>query len=47
MTGKPRSDIKAKMIEAKLPLEIINQFLPVEAAAEGDKKPEATEEKKE
>ena len=48
MAGKSRSDIKTKMIEAKLPIEIINQFLPVEEAKEGDKKEAApaTEAKK-
>ncbi len=32
MTGKPRGEIKAKLIEAKIPAILIEEFLPVEGA---------------
>jgi large subunit ribosomal protein L11 len=58
MQGKPRGDIKAKLTEAKIPVEIIDELLPAEEAAapaegakpaEGEAKEEAPkeEEKKE
>ncbi len=58
MQGKTRAEIKAKMVEAKLPAQIIKEFLPAEEAAaapgaEGAKpaegaaaKPEAAKEEK-
>jgi large subunit ribosomal protein L11 len=33
MTGKPRGEIKAKLIEAKIPTLLIDELLPVEGAA--------------
>jgi large subunit ribosomal protein L11 len=33
MAGKPRGEIKAKLIEAKIPTLLIDEFLPVEGAA--------------
>lgn len=33
MAGKPRGEIKAKLIEAKVPTKIIEELLPTEAAA--------------
>lgn len=35
MTGKPRAEMKAKMVEAKIPDEIMNKFLPAEEKKEG------------
>jgi large subunit ribosomal protein L11 len=32
MAGKPRGEIKAKLVEAKIPTLLIEEFLPVEAA---------------
>ncbi|MBD3313830.1 50S ribosomal protein L11 [Candidatus Woesearchaeota archaeon] len=47
MSGKPRSDIKAKLVEEKIPNQLIEELLPAEAAEEGkgDAKPEAAEKK--
>ena len=33
MSGKPRAQIKAKLLEAKVPIELIDNLLPVEGAA--------------
>lgn len=33
MTGRPRGEIKAKLIEAKIPTALIDELLPVEGAA--------------
>ncbi len=33
MTGKPRGEIKAKLVEAKIPALLIDELLPVEGAA--------------
>lgn len=33
MEGKPRSEIKAKLVEAKIPTKLIDELLPVEGAA--------------
>lgn len=33
MEGKPRSEIKAKLVEAKIPTKLIEELLPVEGAA--------------
>jgi len=41
MEGKPRGSIKTKLVEAKIPVEIIDELLPVEGAegaVAGDKK---------
>jgi len=35
--GKSRGEIKTKLVEAKVPLELIEELLPVEGAAEGEK----------
>jgi len=35
MEGRTRGEIKAKMIEAEIPLQIINELLPAEAAGAG------------
>ncbi|MBW2969663.1 50S ribosomal protein L11 [Candidatus Woesearchaeota archaeon] len=41
MSGQPRGSIKAKLVEAKVPTAIIDELLPVEAAAAPGAKPEA------
>ncbi len=41
MAGQPRGSIKAKMVEAKIPTTIIEELLPVEAAAAPGAKPGA------
>ncbi len=33
LQGKPRGEIKTKLLEAKIPLKLINELLPVEGAA--------------
>lgn len=35
MTGKPRGEIKARLVEAKIPTLLIDELLPVEGAAGG------------
>ena len=51
MEGQPRGTIKAKLVEAKVPSQIIDELLPVESAeggaAEGGAKAAPAEEKKE
>ena len=44
MSGKSRSEIKAKLVEAGVPNNIINELLPVSTGGEGDK-PSAPEKK--
>lgn len=46
MTGKPRGEIKAKLIEAKIPTLLIDELLPVEGAAAPGAAPAAGGEKK-
>ncbi len=45
MQGQERSKIKSKLVEAKIPAEIIEQLLPVEAAAAPGTAPAATAQK--
>tara|TARA_Y100000310_G_scaffold248747_1_gene254675 strand:+ start:5135 stop:5914 length:780 start_codon:yes stop_codon:yes gene_type:complete len=39
MKGKARGEIKTKLVELKIPLQIIDELLPVEGAADGEGKP--------
>ncbi len=41
MEGKPRSDIKKKLVEAGIPTQMINEVLPAEEGAEGGEKKDA------
>ena len=45
LTGKPRSEIKAALIEAKVPVLLIDELLPVEGAAAPADKDKAAEKK--
>lgn len=44
MEGKTRGEIKSKLVEAKIPIQIIEELLPVEAAATGEAAPAAAKE---